>query len=521
MSGGEGVSDDSNSGPVERLRAWVEGYEVAVTNHYSPELRARVHAARINGVSPDLRASTQGAVLGHRCKVVENSHPLFDVFDSKILVAATRLPINTAITEFQGKYLLASQWNAQQPVSGQPYLPYVLQYHMPKEGLTVCVDARTYGNDARFTRRSCQPNAEVRHVVERGSLHLYLVATRDIEEGEEVTLALETANSSLELVCCLSGEHECQAPHTPKLQQTSPVPTTPHKKNGLILSNKKTFKKQQLQLQLRTSKRTTSTESRNSDSVITASANSAQVTPVKQRRASGCGKSPTKSPSVCVSSSPEDSGKDSTLNTPPTATPAPEMPKSLDKQQQQKMTREERKIAAYMKAFERMEKAAQRRQEMEKKKEEDKIKDPKDKDKKHCEGDDDDWEKTSSADESVRNTPGAERSRRKGFPKTKKALMNEWLNENVDPVLPGGNITGVAELPSGVPTCYMRSPATPLRRSSVNQTVIQGTLLNLDMPGGSAKKRWLRQAISEETESPHFNGLCPSPNSRPGWFALM
>lgn len=105
------------------------------------------------------------------------------------------------------------------------------------------------------------------------------------------------------------------------------------------------------------------------------------------------------------------------------------------------------------------------------------------------------------------------------FPKTKKALMNEWLNENVDPVLPpgGSNIVGgVTELPSGVPTCYMRSPTTPMRRSSTNQGVIQGTLLSLDMPGGSAKKRWLRQAISEETESPQFNGLCPSPNSRPG-----
>lgn len=79
----------------------------------------------------------------------------------QILVAATRLSPNTAITEFQGKYLLASQWNAQQPVSSQPYMPYVLQYHMPKEGLTVCVDARTYGNDARFTRHSCTPNAEV------------------------------------------------------------------------------------------------------------------------------------------------------------------------------------------------------------------------------------------------------------------------------------------------------------------------------------------------------------------------
>lgn len=178
-------------------------------------------------------------------------------------------------------------------------------------------------------------------------------------------------------------------------------------------SSKKPLKKQQLQLQLRTSKRTTSTESRNSDAVITPCVNSAPVTPVKQRRASGCGKSPTKSPSVPTSSSPEDSGKDSTLSTPPTATTTPEMPKVVDKQQQQKMTREERKIAAYMKAFERMEKAAQRRQEMEKKKEEDKGKDPKDKDKKR-DAEEEDWEKTSSADESVRNMPSAERCKRKG-----------------------------------------------------------------------------------------------------------
>ncbi|XP_047495883.1 mediator of DNA damage checkpoint protein 1-like isoform X3 [Penaeus chinensis] len=580
MSGGEGVSDDSCGGPVERLRAWVEGYEVAVTNHYSPELRARVQAARINGVSPDLRASTQGAVLGHRCKVVENPNPLQDVFDSKILVAATRLTVNTAITEFQGKYLLASQWNAQQPVMGQQYLPYVLQYHMPKEGLTVCVDARTYGNDARFTRRSCRPNAEIRHVVERGSLHLYLVATRDIEEAEEVTLALETANSTLDLVCCLSEEHDCNAPHPQKEEDSSPVHNPPHKKNGL-LNNKKTIKKQQLQLQLRPSKRTTSTESRSSDNLTTTVCQSTTpITPVKQRRVSGCGKSPAKSPCVSASSSPEELGKDAVVSAPPTLAVTPETPKAIDKQQQQKMTREERKIAAYMKAFERMEKAAQRRQEMEKKKEEDKSKDPKDKDKKHCDGDEEDWEKTSSADEGNRNTPATERSRRKGkkgrgkgspqkrnhrldttasdltgdesscasvglmsplggsvegialnfnsppsgnsnvmgfrFPKTKKALMNEWLNETVDPVMPVGSPSGVTEVHStGVPTCYMRSPATPLRRStSVNQ-VVPGTVLNLDLPGGSAKKRWLRQAISEETESPQLNGLCPSPNSRP------
>lgn len=101
------------------------------------------------------------------------------------------------------------------------------------------------------------------------------------------------------------------------------------------------------------------------------------------------------------------------------------------------------------------------------------------------------------------------------FPKTKKALMNEWLNENVDPVVPAGSVVGT-DLPSGVPPCYMRSPAMPLRRSSLNQTTGPGAMPVQDMPGGSAKKRWLRQAISEETETPHFNGLCPSPNSRPG-----
>lgn len=28
-------------------------------------------------------------------------------------------------------------------------------------GVEMCVDARTFGNDARFIRRSCTPNAEV------------------------------------------------------------------------------------------------------------------------------------------------------------------------------------------------------------------------------------------------------------------------------------------------------------------------------------------------------------------------
>ncbi|KAG0713653.1 hypothetical protein GWK47_015735 [Chionoecetes opilio] len=270
---------------------------------------------------------------------------------------------------------------------------------------------------------------QVRHVVERGSLHLYIVASQEIEEGEEVTLALETANSALELVCCLADEHDCRAPPGPPPEHTAPPPALTHKKNGLIVGNKKAFKKQQLQLQLRTSKRTASAEPRLMESVITPLVSpSTPVTTVKQRRASGCGKSPVKSPSTAsASSSPEDCNKDTTITTsgpvtpssaPGNTTPLPDTPRTtLDKQQQQKMTREERKIAAYMKAFERLEKAAQRRQEMDKKKEEDKGKDvrePKEKDKKRCDGDEEDWEKTSSADECARSLAGLDRCRRKG-----------------------------------------------------------------------------------------------------------
>jgi hypothetical protein len=54
--------------------------------------------------------------------------------------------------------------------------------------LQVCVDARTYGNDARFVRRSCKPNAEVRHCIEKGALHLYLVAAGAIEKNQEITV---------------------------------------------------------------------------------------------------------------------------------------------------------------------------------------------------------------------------------------------------------------------------------------------------------------------------------------------
>lgn len=53
-------------------------------------------------------------------------------------------------------------------VSFRPY-PFVL-FYSKFDGLEMCVDARSFGNEARFIRRSCTPNSEVRN-----ALNFYIV----------------------------------------------------------------------------------------------------------------------------------------------------------------------------------------------------------------------------------------------------------------------------------------------------------------------------------------------------------
>lgn len=72
--GGPSSSANENSSPSsagrshpsgELLLQWIDHYEEAVTNHYSPELRARVSAVRPNGLSGEL-LSPPSASLTYR-----------------------------------------------------------------------------------------------------------------------------------------------------------------------------------------------------------------------------------------------------------------------------------------------------------------------------------------------------------------------------------------------------------------------------------------------------------------------
>ena len=62
--GSPGLLKEPTLDASQQLRSWIDQYEEAVTNHYSPELRARLMGAgngKINGISQDLRPSVINA----------------------------------------------------------------------------------------------------------------------------------------------------------------------------------------------------------------------------------------------------------------------------------------------------------------------------------------------------------------------------------------------------------------------------------------------------------------------------
>lgn len=61
------MSPDSGSN-VQQLRQWIDSYEEAVTNHYSPELRARIASIKVNGVHSDLKLP-QNLMATPKCRV--------------------------------------------------------------------------------------------------------------------------------------------------------------------------------------------------------------------------------------------------------------------------------------------------------------------------------------------------------------------------------------------------------------------------------------------------------------------
>uniref|UniRef100_A0A182PBM0 SET domain-containing protein n=1 Tax=Anopheles epiroticus TaxID=199890 RepID=A0A182PBM0_9DIPT len=193
-------AEQSTEKLMNMIRTFIDSYERATTNHYSPELRARLQAfAKLQAHNPlltDSRLLTvpSGANLIPRCTTVPHA-------GGKILIGTSDIEPRAPIIEVRGKYMLTNQHKQLQSLfnmaangklsQNKNAGPFLFLYQLPAAGcggMELCVDTRTYGNDARFVRRSCRPNAELLHSVEKGVVHLYIVATTNIKSNTEITI---------------------------------------------------------------------------------------------------------------------------------------------------------------------------------------------------------------------------------------------------------------------------------------------------------------------------------------------
>lgn len=231
------------------LRNWIDNYEVAMTNHYSPELRARLTALgkQQPNVTIESAEFSRGLLndLVPSCTTVPHA-------GAKILISTRDIEPYATVIEIRGKYMLANQHKAanniigKKPASG----PFLFFYSVAKSGPEICVDTRTYGNEARFVRRSCRPNAEILHNIEKNVIHLYIVSKIKIMASTEITIAhdqnidpmTKTHSMSHTSTLCACGLRECKfatsltASSSLGLSNQTSVPLLPptvKRKNGI------------------------------------------------------------------------------------------------------------------------------------------------------------------------------------------------------------------------------------------------------------------------------------------------
>ncbi|XP_026087066.1 inactive histone-lysine N-methyltransferase 2E-like isoform X5 [Carassius auratus] len=185
-----------------KMKSWMERYEEASSNQYSEEVRIllRVKEAR------------DGKTLAYNTHTAAFKPPVESHIqkNKRILKAVRDLAADSLIIEYRGKVMLRQQFEANGYFFKRPY-PFVL-FYSKFDGLEMCVDARSFGNEARFIRRSCTPNAEVRHVIEDGMLHLYIYSLRSISKGSEITIGFDYDYGSCKYkvdCACVKGNQDC------------------------------------------------------------------------------------------------------------------------------------------------------------------------------------------------------------------------------------------------------------------------------------------------------------------------
>ncbi|KAM4643746.1 histone-lysine N-methyltransferase SETD5 isoform 2-T2 [Discoglossus pictus] len=213
------LDENTTEGWENRIRLWTDQYEEAFTNQYSADvqnlLERHVRSSKelVGKAAPETIKKTELAcnntVVGSQMQLQLGRVTRVQKH-RKILRAARELAPNSLVIEYRGKVMLRQQFEVNGHFFKKPY-PFVL-FYSKFNGLEMCVDARTFGNDARFIRRSCTPNAEVRHAIADGIVHLCIYAIAAIAKDAEVTIAFDFdySNCNYKVDCaCHKGNRNC------------------------------------------------------------------------------------------------------------------------------------------------------------------------------------------------------------------------------------------------------------------------------------------------------------------------
>lgn len=335
-------SDSSNFVWETKIKAWMDRYEEANNNQYS------------EGVQREAQRLAQRLGSGNDSKDMNKSelstnNSLFRPpveshiqKNKKILKSAKDLPPDALIIEYRGKFMLREQFEANGYFFKRPY-PFVL-FYSKFHGLEMCVDARTFGNEARFIRRSCTPNAEVRHEIEEGTIHLYIYSIQSIPKGTEITIAFDFdyGNCKYKVDCaCLKENPEC-----PVLKRSSE--STENINSGYETRRKKGKKEKD------TSKEK-DIQNQNMTLDCEGTNNKIRSPETKQRKLS-----PLR---LSVSNNQEPDFIDDMEEKTPISNEVEMESEEQIAERKRKMTREERKMEAILQAFARLEKREKRREQ--------------------------------------------------------------------------------------------------------------------------------------------------------------
>ncbi|KAI1726215.1 PHD-finger domain-containing protein [Ditylenchus destructor] len=168
-------------------------------NQYSRGVRALVLQTTNKG-QPELQPLKQAAF----------TRSMFVAPNVKGLVATKAIPQGSPVIEYSGCFSLLSETGNKEKAMSQNKQNVTLIYSgFSTDGDTsnkIFVDASKVGSAARYARRSCKPNTDIRHVIHEGKLHLLLIATEDIDFSGEVTIPFDYdyRNSTTPVNCACS-----------------------------------------------------------------------------------------------------------------------------------------------------------------------------------------------------------------------------------------------------------------------------------------------------------------------------